>query len=77
MEPVSVPPFDVLCRNTYRGVKAEGVVGAGNVVVDRFGNTDDIDAHVEKFSSRTQGVISPYCYDGAQFILPDVIPDLL
>ncbi len=53
-----VQPVDRLHRDVDRGVEAERVVGRVEVVVDRLGHADDVDAEVAELGRDTQGVLA-------------------
>ena len=54
-----VQPVDRLHRDVDRGVEAERVVGGVEVVVDRLGHADDVDALARAAWSRRPSVSSP------------------
>ncbi len=53
-----VQPVDGLGRDVDRGVEAEGEVGAGEVVVDRLGDADDVHAEVGELGGDAEGVLA-------------------
>ena len=53
-----VQPVDRLARDVDRGVEAEGEVGAGEVVVDRLGYADHVDAEVGELGRDAEGVLA-------------------
>ena len=53
-----VQPVDRLHRDVDRGVEAEGEVGAGEVVVDRLRDADDVDAEVGELGGDAEGVLA-------------------
>ena len=49
---------DRLRRDLHCGVEAEGVVGGGEVVVDRLGDPDDLDARIRQPPGRSEGAFA-------------------
>ena len=72
-----VQPVDRLHRDVDRGVEAEGEVGGVEVVVDRLGHADDVDAEVVQLGRDTERVLAA---DGDQRVdaeVGEVLLDLL
>lgn len=53
-----VQPVDRLHGDVDGGVEAEGVVGRAEVVVDRLGHADDVDAQLVQLGGDAQGVLA-------------------
>ncbi len=67
-------PVDRLGGDVDRGVEAERVVGGVDVVVDRLGDADDVDAvGVETFGRRCGALTA----DGDDTVDPEVLENLL
>ncbi|CAB4905033.1 unannotated protein [freshwater metagenome] len=53
-----VKSIDGFSCDCYRGVKAEGVVSATEIVIDRLGNSDDVHAAFGECGCNTQRVFA-------------------
>ena len=72
-----VQPVDRLGRDVDRGVEAEGEVGAGQVVVDRLRDADDVDAEVGELGGDAEGVLAADRDQRVDAVVGEVLLDLL
>ncbi len=70
-------PVDGLGGDVDRCVEAEGEVGATQVVVDRLGHSDDVDAQVGEPGRDPQGVLAADGDEGVDTVGLEVGGDLL
>src|SRR6266545_1926992 len=72
-----VEPVDRLGRDRDRRVEAEGVVGAGQIVVDGLRDPDDLHPRLEELLRHPEGVLPPDGDDGLDVVLRNVAEDRL
>ena len=73
----SAQPVDFLHDHIHRRLKAQRVVGAPEVLVDRLGNTDQIHAFPGQPGGDAQGVLAADSHQRLQPQPADVLQDLL
>ena len=72
-----VQPVDRLHRDVDRGVEAEGEVGGVEVVVDRLGDADHVDAEVVQLGRHSEGVLASDGHQRVDAEVEQVLLDLL